>query len=319
MSRRYPVPPHRAPYAENKGCISCSFIVFLVSFIMAVVYAKWGWWIVAGFSALGFIMGIYAELEDKIFWIKINNKFRRSSKRGIIFLSNTRSQYKYLEKHIISRFKDYLIVIKRSENDKLKKSIEGRIRVNIFGFSFINSTSAVIMRLPEKSFTVYYFNNALRDCTMGNCMALETMAYLLAKELGLSLNEWPSDLEIIEDARKYFKEKSLAGFLVTRDTLKWKKYFEKYWLPKFSRDFEILNWSQRKLWTDTPATRYFYRFCWPNRFFFPCIVLVEKDEPENIILFNEAWRLFKQDDLRAMQSLEKYVQDEIRNRIKGEL
>ncbi len=141
-------------------------------------------------------------------------------------------------------------------------------------------------------------------------MAIQAIEYQLRKDMGLPLDIWPTDREILEEGRDYFRTLGISGLIVTCDRKKWSTYFNENLYPKLEDQFEILNMSDRRYWEDNPTTRLYFRYCWLKGHSWPVVVLV----PTNYVRifdFEKEWIRYSAGDQRPIKRLENEILAEL--------
>jgi hypothetical protein len=93
------------------------------------------------------------------------------------------------------------------------------------------------------------------------------------------------------------------GVLVYSDSPVWGPYIAHRWLPRVGPGFEVLNWSARASWPDSPAVR-LWRQLTGRRRFNPVVILLQDGGPPLLYAFYGWFQAAKHGERAGLEALE---------------
>jgi len=136
---------------------------------------------------------------------------------------------------------------------------------------------------------------------------------LLALPVLAATGHWFQGKLLLYRAARAYAPCGIRGVLVTSDSPHWKTYIEQHWLPRFRDQFVVLNFSQRKRWEPSFATRLFERFCYGPDYknHCPAVILLRGSQHPLVFRFFYAFRDHKHGNPAALRLLERRLFEEL--------
>ena len=123
---------------------------------------------------------------------------------------------------------------------------------------------------------------------------------------------WANGVLLLFRALFAYRSRGIVGVLVTSDSPIWAEYIRENWLRQFGERFVVLNWSTRRRWGKTLASRIFYYYCGSDRNFCPAIILLRGLRYPLVFRFFYAFRDYKHGNEMALRGLEARLARELK-------
>ena len=119
--------------------------------------------------------------------------------------------------------------------------------------------------------------------------------------------------ELVQRLRMIYTwhRRGILGLLVYSESPHWQAYVEQEWLPKFSDQLLVLDWSNRRSWGKSLETALFNWYLGHDWNFNPAIVLSRGMRKPLIFRFYYTFRDAKHGNLAALERLERRLFEEL--------